>query len=665
MATHLDLTRKKELDELLNLEWLESNGIGGYTSGTVSGVNTRRYHGVLVAATHPPVGRMVVLSRLDECIHLNGNRYELGASQYSGDVIHPKGYEHLKSFDRLDFPQFTYHVNGVIIQKSIAAIYGENTTVILYEIIDAPSPFTMEFTPLGSCRDFHALSGTNDALHRKYVFHGDTLSFRNYDGCPEVFISIPHCAFNEEQHWYYNFEYTVEQQRGLDFREDLFSYGKLRVNVKKGIKFGVIVSTADPTGRDAVDLFSIEKQRRRELITHCSWSEELSRLVLAADQFIVKRGSNTTIVAGYHWFADWGRDTMIALPGLCLATGRYEEARQILIEFANSIDRGMLPNRFPDHGEQPEYNTIDATLWFFNAIHKYYAYTNDKLLITDLYPRLSEIIEWHVKGTRYGIHVDPSDNLISGGEPGVQLTWMDAKVGDWVVTPRKGKPVEINALWFNALCVMSELSSVLDLKEPARKYEAEADMVRRNFLNVFWNADRECLFDYVDDHEKNTDIRPNQLYAIGLQFPVLEGREAQAVLNIVREKLLTPRGLRSLSQEHPSYKRTYGGGVLERDGAYHQGTVWSFLLGVYVDALFRLEPKKAKAEASRIVAAMIQHLEEGCIGTISEIFNAEPPHTPQGCAAQAWSIGELLRIVVEHDLLMTPHKKNSRAVPQR
>jgi predicted glycogen debranching enzyme len=386
--------------------------------------------------------------------------------------------------------------------------------------------------------------------------------------------------------------------------------------------------------------------------------DELKRLAFAADQFIVKRGELKTVIAGYHWFADWGRDTMISLPGLCLTTGRFEDTKNILKAFANSVSEGMLPNRFPDQGEAPEYNTFDATLWFFHAIYKYYECTKDKAFIQSVLPVLQDIIDWHYKGTRYNIHVDASDELLYGGQDGVQLTWMDAKVGDWVVTPRKGKPVEINALWYNALSIMDFLLSEQGNKAEADKYKMKARVVANSFNEKFWNEENGYLYDCIDGDFKDASIRPNQIYAISLPFPLLTKEKAAKVFQVVKDNLLTPKGLRSLAPSHPDYKPVYGGDPWHRDGAYHQGTVWSFLLGAYVDALMQVTNGKGKKEATEILKTFFNHLDEAGIGTVSEIFDAEPPHTPRGCMAQAWGVGEVLRMAVEHELMISSKKKS-------
>ncbi len=641
----------KQYDFASNLEWLETNGVGGYSSGTVSGSNTRRYHGVLVAATRPPVGRLVVLSKLEETIVSTDKRFELSSNRYPG-AIYPQGFQYLKSFERNVFPEFVYEAGGIEIKKTIAGIHGENTVVIVYEVLKAKGKITLELLPLASCKDYHSEARANDSIYKNYLFDEGVFQTMNYEACPEIFISVPGSSFVDSKSWYYNYEHTIEQQRGLDYTEDLFTHGHFEVGLKEGDKLGVVVSIEDPRGRDAIGLLEKEKSRRESLMKPFAYHEGLRRLSLAADQFIVKRGDLNTIIAGYPWFADWGRDTMISLPGLCITTGRYDDLKNILRAFANSVSEGMLPNRFPDHGETPEYNTIDATLWFFVAIYKYYQASKDKAFINEILPVLNDIIDWHYKGTRYNIRVDESDGLLAGGHDGVQLTWMDAKVGNWVVTPRRGKAVEINALWFNALNILSHFSNECGDGVSSKKWKEKADRVNESFNEKFWNELRGCLYDFIDGDEKNTDLRPNQVFAISLPFPLLTKQRATKVLKVVTDQLYTPYGLRSLERSHPDYKHLCNGDIFCRDGAYHQGTVWGFLIGPYIDALLFVKGEKGRRDAAKIIEDLMTTLDDACVGSISEIFDAEEPYTPRGCFAQAWSVAEVMRVAVEYKLFV-------------
>ncbi|MEJ1239471.1 amylo-alpha-1,6-glucosidase [Chryseolinea sp. T2] len=651
----MDRSITDDFDKSSRLEWLEVNGLGGYASGTVSGPLTRRYHGLLIAALEPPVKRTVVLSKLDETIVINDNstqpaqRFELGTNQFP-NAVHPAGYHYMCQFERDVFPVFYYEAGNVRLKKTIAALLDENTTLVLYEVLDASAEFTMELLPLASCRDHHSISSENNAIGRQYLFEDGLFRTVNYHGGPEVFIYVPGSTFVEAQGWYRNFEYLRELERGLEFREDLYTHGHFKVNLRKGSTLGVIISTGDTSQKNAFDLFAVEQQRREGLRQSSNSSNPWwSRLMLAADQFIARRGKSFTIIAGYHWFTDWGRDTMISLPGLCLATGRLSIARDILLQYARFVSEGMLPNRFPDHGEQPEYNTMDATLWFFHAAYQYFLATDDIVLIEKLLPVFTSIVASHLRGTRYGIGVDPVDELLRGGQPGTQLTWMDAKVGDWVVTPRVGKPVEINALWYNALRVMETIHQRLGNQEEAGAFGHRADKVRSNFQMLFWNTAENCLFDYLDS-SPHGEIRPNQIYAVSLPFPLFEGNKARAIVDVVKTKLLTPVGLRSLAQNSPGYIGRCVGPPLERDAAYHQGTVWTFLIGAFIDALYAVEGNAAQKEASAIVNNCCAHLDDACVGSISEVFDGDWPHIARGCVAQAWSVAELVRVIRKYSL---------------
>ena len=653
-------------------EWLETNGLGGWASSTIIGTNTRRYHGLLVAATQPPVGRVVLLSKLDETIVINGERYEIASNQYPG-VIHPTGFKYQCYFEKEFFPVFEYCVNNgvkkVRIRKTVAAVNGENTTLILYKVVAAYEEFILELQPFVAARDFHSLAHANDAIRRDGEFQNGIFKVQPYDSLSELFIQIPGATFEHHPDWYHNFEYSVEKFRGLDYQEDLFTYGVFKINLKSGDEFGVIVSTENPSKRNAFKLFEKEKNRREKLLKNLPVQDDITEaLALAADQFVVKRGDNlSSTIAGYHWFADWGRDTMIALPGISLVTGRFDIAKKILRAFATNVSEGMLPNRFPDIsaslnagvGEEPEYNTVDATLWLFVAIYKYYQYSKDKKFVRDeLFSLLHDIIAWHDRGTRYNIHV-AEDGLLYSGEPGVQLTWMDAKVGDWVVTPRQGKAVEINALWYNVLMIMSKLSKEFGFETEAKRYAERAKKVAEKFVEVFWEEQNGYLYDYVDGDHKDAAIRPNQLFAISLPFPLVNGNKAKQIFAVIKEKLYTPFGLRSLSPDDSNYRPHYGGDALSRDGAYHQGTVWSWLLGPYITALVRIERKTGIKRTKEIIKKMLPHLSDAGLGSISEIFEGQSPHPPRGAMAQAWSVAEILRSYVEDVLNHKPSSLNS------
>jgi predicted glycogen debranching enzyme len=642
------------LEAGLEREWLETNGLGGFASSTLAGLNTRRYHGLLTAATKPPVGRMVLLSKLEETLLLDNRRFDLSANQYPG-VIHPQGHQYLAGF-RLDpFPVFTYRVEGVEIEKRVFMVHGQNTTVVEYEIRGGPCE--LEVRPLIAFRDYHSTSHANGSINGNVELAPGLASLTPYHGLPSLHLAHHAESVELTGHWYHNFEYRREQERGLDFQEDLFNPLAARFSLKDRETATIIASTQPLQWSDAAALRQSEIARRAAVAADSPSREPLVRvLVSAADQYIVARGELKTIVAGYPWFSDWGRDTMIALPGLTLATRRPEIARSILLAFAASIDKGMLPNRFPDAGETPEYNTVDATLWFFEAVRALIHYTGDLEFVREyLYGPMNEIVEWHQRGTRYGIRMD-EDSLLACGEPGVQLTWMDAKVGDWVVTPRQGKPVEIQALWYNAVCIMQDLSRRFGYPAREEFFHGLASRIRSRFNEVFWNHEAGCLYDVVDGDARDAAIRPNQIFAVSLEHTMLPDDRARRVVEKVHEELRTPLGLRSLSPRDPQYRPIYQGGVWERDSAYHQGTVWPWLMGPFLTAYVRVHGRSADARAAAAgwLEPFLDHLNTAGLGHVSEIADAEAPHAPRGCIAQAWSVAELLRAAVEDVYLAAP-----------
>jgi predicted glycogen debranching enzyme len=645
--------------EAVHHEWLETNGLGGWSGSTIIGTNTRRYHGLLVASIVPPVERMVLLSKLDETILIGDRRIELGTNQYKGEVVQPSGYTNLSTFDRHLFPQWVYEAQGIKLRKTIAMIHGENTVVITYQLLEASDTISLEFLPLIAARGYHTLNHAGPHINWDAEFGSGTLHSVP-DGKTDLYIQIPGSFYHHDPHWFYNFQYPVERYRGLEDTEDLLNPGVLTVSLNPGDILGIIISTENPDGRNADELIEKEEQRRKALIINQPADEAIQQLVLAADQFIVERNiilkdkdgeitKAASIIAGYHWFTDWGRDTMIALPGICLSTARFEDAKKILSAFSHNLSKGMLPNRFQDNGDEPEYNTVDATLWYFIAIHKYLEATNDRqFVLQEILPVLKEIIDWHFKGTRYNIKVD-DDGLLNAGEKGQQLTWMDARIGDWVVTPRMGKPVEIQALWYNALKIFSYLLEWNGQLHDAWLVTLSADKARKSFEEKFWFGEGRYLYDLIDENgEADNTLRPNQLLALSLPYPLVNEEQATAILKITKEQLYTPVGLRSLPQDSAHYVHEYGGDAYRRDSSYHQGTVWSWLLGPYVDALARFGNQIMKPQ--EVIANFTYHLNEACIGSVSEIFDADLPHHPRGCVAQAWGVGEILRIMKAYGL---------------
>jgi predicted glycogen debranching enzyme len=643
-----------DVDASSRREWLETNGIGGFASSTITGLNTRRYHGLLVAATTPPVGRVVVLSKLEETLFIDGRSFELSSNRYPG-VIHPQGFRYLRQF-RLDpFPVFTYELEGIEVEKTVFMIHGENSTAVYYRVTknnrhQSPMNLRLELRPLIAFRDYHSTTHQNGALNSELTQEPGLTAISPYEGLPALCLAHNAAESQKTGDWYRNFVYDAERERGLDFTEDLFNPCVLRFDLGSDRQASVIASTDRRDVARIAEYQKAEIARRDKTVLSSPIDDDFARsLSAAADQYIVSRGDQKTVIAGYHWFSDWGRDTMIALPGLTLLTGKHEIARSILRTFARNVDQGMLPNRFPDAGETPEYNTVDATLWFFEAARAYLACSGDlEFVRNDLYPVLTDIIAWHVRGTRYGIKVDPI-GLLASGEPGAQLTWMDARVGDWVVTPRCGKPVEIQALWYNALCIMDDFARRFDDEPGGNHFRSMAIFASSAFNRLFWNEKLGCLYDVLIEGPPDAAIRPNQIFAVSLAYSMLSEDRAKSVVGRVQEHLLTPYGLRSLAPSDPQYRGRYTGDRISRDGAYHQGTVWPWLLGPFITAYVKVSggTDAAKRQAADWLAPLHGHLSDAGLGHISEVFDGDAPHRPGGCIAQAWSVGEILRAYVK------------------
>jgi len=632
-----------DFGEAARCEWLETNGIGGYAMSTVAGANTRRYHGLLNAATRPPLGRVVLLAKFEESVMVDGEEFELSTNQYPR-TIHPHGYRHITRF-RLDpFPIWTYEIGTVVIEKRVFMVHGENSTVCTWLVVEGDAgEISLTLRPLVAFRDHHHLNASPPKGRYDVAFEDGRVSIERGD----LYLNLFHTAaeVNEVGSWYHDFEYALEMERGFDFVENLFSPCSLSFDLSTTAT--VIASTEIRRVGDVDHLEKEEMKRRAKVVATARTKTDIERrLVLAADQFIVDRGEGKTVIAGYPWFSDWGRDTMIALPGLTLATNRPDVAKGILAEFALHLSEGMIPNRFPDEGEQPDYNTVDATLWFFEAVRAYAEKTEDFAFVRELYPKLTQIIDAHVAGTHYNIHVD-TDGLLFAGDGTQNLTWMDAKIGEWVVTPRTGKAVEIQALWYNALLIAASFAEHFEDAGRAGQFRSMAATARDSFNGQFWNADEECLLDVVSGEERDASVRPNQIFAASLHYTMLDQARARKVVERVATDLLTPVGLRSLSPRDSRYRATYSGSPLERDSSYHQGTIWAWLIGPYVTAYRRVHARDKKADnyVAELIAGLESHLSESCLGQVSEIFDAEAPHTPRGAPAQAWSVGEILRVI--------------------
>ena len=633
-------------------EWLVTNGIGGYACGSVSGLLTRHYHGLLVAALNPPLERTLLLTKLDEQISYAGNEYKLGCDRWTDGTIAPHGYRLIEHF-KLEgtIPVWTFACGDALIEKRIWMEQGANTTYIRYTLTRAGGPIQMSLKALVNYRNHHGNTEANDwQMQVNSLPQG--VSIQPLEGAASFSLQAQKAKSYPAHDWYKGYTLAVEAYRGINPHDDHLHAATFEVELAVGQSFTLAASTSlepDLAGEAALDRQKThEKSLLSQWYTMPNLSEKsvpswLEHLVLAADQFVVDRtvadNPGKTVIAGYPWFGDWGRDTMIALPGLTLATGRPEIAKPILRTFSQYLDQGMLPNLFPEAGETPEYNTVDAILWYFEAVRAYVESTQDQDLLADLFPALAEVIDWHRKGTRYNIHLD-TDGLIYAGEVGVQLTWMDAKIGDWVVTPRIGKPIEISALWYNALLIMEEFAQ--QLGKPAALYQQLAEQTRKGFQR-FWNEEKGYCYDVLDGPDGNDiSLRPNQICAVSLAHSdLLSEQQQKQVVDVVAQRLVASYGVRSLSPVHADYKGTYGGSPLERDGAYHQGPVWGWLIGPFVQAYLKVYQNPAIARS--FLAPMADHLQSGCVGTLSEIFDGDPPHPPRGAFAQAWTVAEVLR----------------------
>ncbi len=644
----LDFGRKVCSDPALSesREWLVTNGIGGYASGTIAGILTRRYHGLLVAALKPPLGRTLLVTKFDETADYDGYQYDLAANRWASGTIDPMGYVYLERF-YLDgaIPVWNYTLADALLEKQIWMENGVNTTYVRYTLRRGTKPLTLSLRALVNYRDYHSTTRDDLPMQVSPVEHG--LRIEAYPGATPFYLFSEDVGAIPQHDWYRSYRLAVEAMRGLDDTENHLCAASFTATLQPGQSLTIIASAESTPDLNGEAAHTRRRDYEQGLLLKSRESNGmivLPQLILAADQFIVRRALPTdpdgqSIIAGYHWFGDWGRDTMISLPGLTLTTGRTDVARRILRTFSHFVDQGMLPNRFPDAGEIPEYNTVDATLWYFEAIRAYYAKTGDLDLVRELFPVLAGIIDWHVRGTRYQIHVDPADGLLFAGEPGVQLTWMDAKIGDWVVTPRIGKPVEINALWYNALRAMADFAAALG--EEATPYTAQADKTLSGF-DRFWCADLDYCYDVLDTPNGNdSSLRPNQLLAVSLPHSPLSAERQRAVVEACARRLITSHGLRSLTFEHPDYVGRYEGGPAQRDSVYHQGTVWAWLIGPFVSAHLRVY--KDPAVAQSFLLPLLHHLRDHGVGSISEIFDGNFPFIARGCCAQAWSVAEVLR----------------------
>ncbi len=635
-------------------EWLVTDGSGGYASGTVSGILTRRYHGLLVAALAPPLGRRVLLAKLDATAAYGDASFALGADRWRDGTIAPEGFQYIADF-RLEgrVPVWTYAVSDALIERRVW-MDGAATTFVQYTAARASTPLQLSLKAYVNDRDYHALTHAYDAGNVTSI-EGQTARIALGGGTP-WHLGIDRGTIHEAREWYYGFRLLRETERGLDDLEDHYHACSIEATLAAGQSLTIVASTARIDGIDGASSLQRVRDAENALLSQWRLTQPaanaapawIESLVLAADQFIVNRTVDgepgKTVIAGYHWFGDWGRDTMIALGGLTLTTGRFEIARMILVTFARYIDGGMLPNNFPDTGSPPQYNTVDAALWFIEAIRQYHAASGDTSLLHDVFDAAGEIIESYARGTRYHIGVDASDGLLYAGEPGVQLTWMDAKIGDWVVTPRIGKPVEVNALWYNALRSMDAFAQLLG--RDTSRYRDLASPVRRSFAR-YWNESASYLYDVLDGPDgSDATIRPNALFAAALPFRALDAARERAVVDLAARVLVTPCGVRSLSPNDAAYVGHYGGSPRGRDAAYHRGTAWLWLTGAFLRAL--RNAGGSTADAARYLQPFPEHVRTYGVGTLAELSDGDAPYDQRGTIAQAWSVAELLRIW--HDL---------------
>jgi predicted glycogen debranching enzyme len=645
-----------ELRAAESREWLVTNGIGGYAFGTIAGHQTRCYHGLLVAALHPPLGRTLLVAKLDETARYGSEEFALFTNRWADGTVSPEGYRNIERF-RLEgaTPVWTFALGDALLEKRIFMQTGSNTTYVLYRLIRASSPVEFSIKVLADYGQEHCVTtGKFRPMEVTPVERG--LRVVAIEGATPFYVLSDSASALPAKNWYRNFDLAVERARGLPDRTDHFFAGEFRATIAPGESLTMVASTAETPSLNGEAAFASRQSEANVLLgrffkantgTLRTPSPVAQQLAFAADQFIAARPLDDapdakTILAGYPWFSDWGRDTMIALPGLCLATGRAWLARNILRTFSRFVSEGMLPNQFPSAGMAPVYNTVDATLWYFDALRQYFEATSDIGLLSELYPVLEGIIDAHVRGTRFQIHVDSADGLLYAGEPGVQLTWMDAKVGDRVVTPRIGKPVEVNALWLNAVAAMARFAFTLGRN--AARYESLGERARAGFAR-FWNPERQFCFDVIDSpgfpDGQDAALRPNQIFALSLPESALTAEQQRAVVDVCARELLTSFGLRSLGRAEAGYKGRYAGSPEQRDEAYHQGTVWGWLLGPF--ALAHLRVYRNAAEAMTFLEPMFANIKAVGLGTLSEIFDGDAPFAPNGCIAQAWTVGETLR----------------------
>ncbi|MDP8263145.1 MAG: amylo-alpha-1,6-glucosidase [Candidatus Ancaeobacter aquaticus] len=636
-------------------EWIETNGKGSYASSTIIGANTRRYHGLLVSATNQPSGRMLLLSKVEETLIIDGEKYELSANQYP-DTIHPQGNLYLKEFRLIPFPKFIYEVKGIMVEKTIMMVHGADTSIVSYNFFlgtSAAQEISLQVRPLVNFRDYHALTEYEENLRCDCEVYEGAIKLTPHSNIPSLYLYHNAASFNHDKCFYRNMEYQEEAYRGFDCHEIVYNPGYFVYNVEDGDNCVFVASTELYDEIDTMELMQKEISRRSMLLRGVNHNNtKLDPLLLAADSFICEgmKKNSLMIVGGYHWFNVWGRDVLVSIPGLTLVNGRYEYAERILITVMDYLNKGMLPNCLLEDSNEPQYNSADTSLWYFYAVHKYLEYTGDYIFVEKMcVSGMNKILHHYSSGVQHGIHED-KDGLITFSSGDTPITWMDVKIQGRHAISRQGKVVEVNALWYNALKIMANICKKLHRKKEEEIYSQKADKVKKSFQKVFWNKKDSCLFDYVDGGNSSSAIRPNQIFAVSLPYSVVSKAAEKQILHVVEDELLTPYGLRTLSPRDSKYKGVYRGGVDVRDNAYHQGTVWAWTIGSYVDAYMRVNGINAASteHIKKLMAPFIDHLHCAGLGTISEIFDGTVPHHPRGCISQAWSVAEIMRVYFEY-----------------
>lgn len=639
-------------------QWILTNGIGGYSSSTIIGANIRKYHGLLVACLRPPVDRRYVLAKYVENIKIDDREYTLSSDEAKSGVVN-EGFKHQQKFEMNYLPKFTYAIEDVVIEKTVSMVYGENTTVVVYKIINGQSKTSISLKPLINYRDHHGNTAAQSLDFSKKITKNGVEIYVNESADSVINIKSDISDYVDgTDDWIKDIFFRNEKERGLDDFDSDYVPGQFYLEIKPREEkvVTIIASTNNLSSYDfskndlGYKLIEKEEKRLNKLVKKAGFKDDFAnRLVIAADNFIVNRESTNskTVIAGYPWFTDWGRDTMIALPGLTLCTNRFDDAKDILYTFSKYLKNGLIPNCFPDEGQDPMYNTVDAPMWYFIAVHSYLKYTEDYDFIEKtIYPVLEEIANAYMNGTDNNTYMD-SDGLIWAGTEGTQLTWMDVKIDGWVATPRHGKAVEINALWYNALNIMIELGKKFG--KDTTKYKKISSKVKKSFVEQFWNENTNSLYDVINENGKSELIRPNQIIAISLPYDIINKKMSTGVLDIVYKELYATYGLRSLARNEENYVGIYDGDVHKRDAAYHNGTVWGWLIGPFITAYSKVygDSKSGQSSVEKFITPFIDHIKFDCINSIAEIFDGDEPIYPRGCFAQAWSVSEVLRVYKE------------------